>query len=238
MHRVIHAKRLFVVAAHPDDDTIGCGGTMAAIAASGGEIEVAYLTDGSRSHPGSRRFPPEDVAAIREREAVASLAQLGVRRAPIFFRTTDSLLGTLDRAAHAVLVDRLAEHLRSFGPDTVLAPWRRDPHGDHVAASTIAREALAAARVVARYAEYGVWLSINGVATDHPREGEAACESVALTPGALCAKRRALDAHRSQRTTLIDDDPAGFRITDELAERWLGPEERFFSPAEGTSEIC
>ena len=44
------------------------------------------------------------------------------------------------------------------------------------------------------------------------------------------AKRRALAAHVSQMTDLIDDDPTGFRLSPEFIERATGPVERYFEP--------
>jgi LmbE family N-acetylglucosaminyl deacetylase len=227
-------RRIFVVAAHPDDDTIGCGGTIAMAAEAGAAVRVAYLTDGSRSHPGSRRFSAADVAAMREVEAANALAALGVAEVPYFFRLPDSALGSLDASTRSTVVSTLSDLFRAFGPELVLAPWQRDPHPDHVAAATIARLAFEAACVPgSAFAGYDVWLSIRGDSCDAPQPGEAMRSTVDLHPRARIAKRRALFAHRSQTSDLIDDDPTGFRITAELAERWLGPQEHFFFPIRG-----
>jgi LmbE family N-acetylglucosaminyl deacetylase len=227
-------RRVFVVAAHPDDDTIGCGGMLAMACERGAAVRVAYLTDGSRSHPGSRRFSSADVAAMREIEAADALAELGIAEAPYFFREPDSALGSLDAGARTRVVSRLTELLRSFAPELVLAPWERDPHPDHIAAAAIARLAFETARVPgSAFAGYDVWLSIRGTVLDAPQPGEAMRSTVELSESARIAKRRALFAHRSQTSDLIDDDPAGFRITEELADRWLGPTEHFFFPIRG-----
>jgi LmbE family N-acetylglucosaminyl deacetylase len=207
---------------------------MAMASEAGAAVRVAYLTDGSRSHPGSRRFSAADVAAIREVEAANALAELGVASEPYFFRLPDSALGSLDPDVRAGVVSNLSELFRSFGPELVLAPWQRDPHPDHVAAATIARLAFESARVPgSAFAGYDVWLSIRGDFRDVPQPGEAMRSTVELDPRARVAKRRALFAHRSQTSDLIDDDPTGFRITEELAERWLGPHEHFLFPIRG-----
>jgi LmbE family N-acetylglucosaminyl deacetylase len=225
---VTEAARLFVVAAHPDDDVIGCGGTMAMTAARGDLVRVTYLTDGSRSHPGSRRFPPTEIAKIRALEACAALVELGVQAAPEFYALPDSALGEIGIDRTRETIERLAAAMRAFAPDVVVAPWRRDPHPDHMAAADLAARAFGEAAIDATFAGYDVWLSIRGDAADRPGAGETIVESVALTPPARAAKRRALFAHRSQTSDLIDDDPEGFRISAELAERWLGPSETFF----------
>jgi LmbE family N-acetylglucosaminyl deacetylase len=219
-------QRLFVVAAHPDDDVIGCGGLIACVAAAGGAVVVAYLSDGSRSHPGSTRYPPAAVAAMREAEARAALRILGVRETPLFFAAVDGTLGDLEPAPRNALVERLANAIATFTPDLVLAPWRRDPHPDHVAAAALTSDALARLGSAARFGGYEVWVRIRGTPEEHPQPHEATAHELPLGPETLERKRRALLAHRSQTTALIDDAPAGFRIGDTLLERWLVPIER------------
>jgi LmbE family N-acetylglucosaminyl deacetylase len=231
-------RRVLVVAAHPDDDAIGCGGTMAMVSAAGGTVCVAYLTDGSQSHPGSRRFSPADVAAIREHEAVDALEELGVTADPLFFRLPDSELASLAFDERTRVVSRLADFVRSFEPDLILAPWDRDPHPDHMAAAAIARLAVQAALRPVAFAGYDVWLSIRGAADDRPQPGEVTVATVNLSEQARDAKRRALFAHRSQTSDLIDDDPGAFRITGDLAERWLGASETFFFSQAGKVPVC
>ena len=65
---------VLVVSPHPDDDVIGCGGTLARLAERGTPCTVAYVTDGSQSYPGSAAFAPERIARIREAEARQALA--------------------------------------------------------------------------------------------------------------------------------------------------------------------
>ena len=51
-------ERICVVSPHPDDDVLGCGGTLALASANGAALCILYVTDGAASHPGSRAFPP------------------------------------------------------------------------------------------------------------------------------------------------------------------------------------
>jgi len=218
------ASRLFVVAAHPDDDAIGCGGTMSLVARSGGEVQAVYLTDGSRSHPGSRSFTPEAIRDLREREAVEGLAELGVTSAPAFFRLPDSGLATLKPGARSDACRRLSVLIETFRPDLIVAPWRRDPHADHIVAGEMACEAARDAGYCGNFAGYPVWLRIRGSAADRPQPREVREVRIPLDAAAVLAKRRAILAHRSQTTDLIDD-PKGFRIDETLLERWVTPVE-------------
>ena len=223
--------RLAVVAAHPDDDVIGCGGTMAAVARCGGSVDVTFLTDGSRSHPGSTRFPPERVATLREAEARAALEILGVREPPVFLGICDGTLGRLSANDRADAVARLAERFRATRPEVVFLPWRRDPHPDHVAAYEIGIEALGESRAEAAVAEYEVWLPIRGTEDDRPQEGETRIRDVALDFETQARKRSALLAHRTQTSEMIDDDPSGFRIDETHMRSWIAPFERFHEGA-------
>ncbi len=218
-------NRLFVVAAHPDDDTIGCGGTIALVARSGGAVRVAYVSDGSRSHPGSRRFSPARIAMMRAREARASLAILGVREEPLFFGLLDGSLGSLTATDRAPTVERLAREIDAFDADMVLAPWRRDPHPDHMAAAALTSDAISSLARVPHCLSYEVWLPIRGADIDRPTAHEAIVHTISLDADVREQKRRALLAHATQTTGLIDDDPDGFRIDETLLARWTGPRE-------------
>jgi len=69
--------RVVVVAAHPDDETLGAGGLMATAAAAGVEVHLVVCTAGEHSHPSSPTHRPEVLAMRRKdevREALGALA--------------------------------------------------------------------------------------------------------------------------------------------------------------------
>ncbi len=226
-----------VIAPHPDDDAIGCGGTIARLAARGARIHVLYVTDGSASHVKSKRFPPAVLRDRREDEARAALRRLGIRTTPLFLRAPDSGLAALGAAARAELIARVARWITLARADVVFAPWPRDPHPDHVATAEIVAAALPhGGRRPAVYG-YGVWLPVRGDDTDRPGRFEARASEVRLAPHDVERKRAAILEHRSQTGTLIDDDPDGFVIDAALLATWLVPVERFYrlgAPARGT----
>jgi LmbE family N-acetylglucosaminyl deacetylase len=118
--------RLLVLAAHPDDETIGCGGLVALTAASGAEVRVLVATRGEATK-GSPRSP-EDVARSRTREVQAACRLLGAV-APTVLDLPDGALGVEVEALGRVI----AEHVRVFEPDAIALPWFLDGHPDHVA---------------------------------------------------------------------------------------------------------
>ena len=69
-------RRIVLLAAHPDDETLGAGGLLATAAAAGLHIDVLVASDGAASHPDSPTHTPADLAAIRADELRAAVALL------------------------------------------------------------------------------------------------------------------------------------------------------------------
>jgi len=206
--------RTLVVAPHPDDESLGCGGAIALLCRYGVCPAVLFVSDGTGSHPNSRRFPAPALRALREAEACAALSRLGVPAySAVFLAIKDGAVPSAQAQgfAEAVAVCRAA--LERAQPQTVLLPWRRDPHPDHRAVSEIMRAALSASPRAARVLEYLVWAWERAAPDDLPRPGEAQAFRLDITD-VFAAKQQAIDAHQSQVTHLIDDDPQGF---------WLSP---------------
>ncbi len=69
--------RVLVLAAHPDDEVLGVGGTMALLAAAGARLRLVAVTDGEASHPGHP--DPAALAALRAAETADALRALGAQ---------------------------------------------------------------------------------------------------------------------------------------------------------------
>ena len=216
------------VAPHPDDEALGCGGTLALLASQGHRVGVAWVSDGGLSHPNSPSHPRPKLAALREREALNSIRELGLNAANGFFqRLPDGALPFPGDANFGEAVSSAREVLARFEPRTLLLPWRRDPHRDHRASwliwSTAARD-LKLQRL-----EYLVWAFERAAPDEWPREDEA--RAFRLDVGAaLARKRAAIGAHASQVSDLIADDPSAFRLSSEVLahfdtsyESWIVP---------------
>ena len=132
---------VLVLAPHPDDETIGCGGALARHAGRGDEVTVLVATSGEATSGGG-----PDVAAAREAECAAACADLGVPP-PVFLRLPD---GALERHTPELVA---ALRLHGAGAAVVYAPTVLDPHRDHRAANA----ALAAAGLDADVYGYEVW---------------------------------------------------------------------------------
>lgn len=204
--RAITGGCALILAPHPDDESLGCGGLIAASCARGEPPVVAVLTDGAGSHPRSRSHPAPALRALREAETLAAVQCLGL--APdrvVFLRHPDTRAPAAGPAFDAA-VDQVAGLLARAGARALLASWRTDPHCDHEAASLIA--AAAAARAGVPHRAYPVWGR-----TLPPDTAIEPARAVRLDVAAhRAAKRRAILSHCSQWAGLITDDPAGFQM--------------------------
>lgn len=224
----LSACRVLVVAPHPDDETLGCGGLIARLVAAGSLVHTVFVTDGGASHPRSRAWPRSKLAALREREATDALAALGAGNSPrTFLRLCDAAMPPLGTTAFAEARDALAKILAALRPDLVILPWRRDPHCDHRDGWRLAREALRQSGQDPATLEYAIWLEELGAPEDFPVAGEVEEVRVDVGP-AVRAKRSALAAHRSQISDLIEDDPTAFRLRPETIRRLTTGVERFW----------
>jgi LmbE family N-acetylglucosaminyl deacetylase len=123
-----------VIAAHPDDEVLGAGGTIALLAASGARLRLVAVTDGEYSHADL-----VDKAALAQRRVAETAAALGVLGA----QDTEVIrLGLPDTclARHEDELTGLLQELTS-GFGVCLAPWPHDAHADHDAAGRAARRA-------------------------------------------------------------------------------------------------
>ncbi len=145
-------RRLTVIAPHPDDETLGCGGLIVQKRAAGADIWIVFLTDGRTSH--AERMDVDQLIARRRQEGVAAAAVLGVREHRVVF--LDFVDGEL--AAHrAEATRRVAGLLRDVRPEQVFVTSRWDTTPDHVAAGEIMQTAAREVSPgIARY-EYLVW---------------------------------------------------------------------------------
>ena len=202
--------KAMILAPHPDDESLGCGGYIAA--ARQDPPAVVILTDGAASHPGSQAYPPARLAALREAETADALRALGLPAEHLhFMRAADTALPA-EGAAFEVIVTRLAELALAEKCRLIIGPWAEDPHCDHQAGARIA--ASLAARLRLPLWSYPVW----GWLLDHAArvtEARAHGWRLDISPY-LEVKRAAIAAHRSQNGDLITDSPTGFRLPERL----------------------
>lgn len=220
------AGSILVIAPHPDDETLGCGGLIAAAVERGLCVHTVFVTDGGASHPGSPTWSRARLAARRRAEGEEALRRLGAGAMPrTFLDLPDAAMPHPGSAAHEAAVAAIAQILRDLAPDLVALPWRRDPHGDHRAAWRMTMAAIGLWGGAPGVLEYAIWLDELGAPADFPAVGEM--ERVWLAVSGA-AKAHALEAHESQLGRLIRDDPNGFALEPATIARLTGSEEAYW----------
>lgn len=125
--------KLMCVLAHPDDETLGAGGTLARYAAEGVETYLVTATRGERGWFGPAEEYPglEALGKLRETELRQAAEILGLREV-VFL---DYIDGDLDQADPQEATAQIAMHLRRVKPDVVVTfdPFGVYGHPDHVA---------------------------------------------------------------------------------------------------------
>lgn len=115
--------RVLVVAAHPDDEALGCGATIAKWARAGARVQIAFMTDGV----GSRGIAEPGVQAAR-RVAARKAAQILGAAEPVFGDLPDN---RCDGVPLLDIVQDVETLVRQFRPDTVLTHHAGDLNVDH-----------------------------------------------------------------------------------------------------------
>ena len=211
-------RRSLVLAPHPDDEVLGCGGTIAGKVSRGTPVSVAYLTDGRRG----AEAPSAEVGRLREAEAVRAAAELGLTPDRLtFFRFEDGRLADHVQDASAG-VRRLVDALQV---DDLFVPYRREYHADHVAAWRIGSSCLGPGMRLFEYPIwYGPWLwsRLRGrarVAAVSQLADARRAVKVCILPYAE-AKRRALAAHESQVRAFEAQGPWGSEFLGAMNGRY------------------
>jgi N-acetylglucosamine malate deacetylase 2 len=209
------ALRLLVLAAHPDDETIGASALLAKFPCSA----VAYLTDGAPRDPrfwtGGPYTSREDYARMRRKEAAQALEYVGMSDEQV------SWLGGVDQEVASEmpsLAAKLADVLRARMPHVLITHPYEGGHPDHDSASLIAR--LAASQPAESQPE------ILDMTSYHARDGQCATGEflnptseiiVEFSNADQSRKRKMLEAYASQRLVLesFGTDRERFRTAPE-----------------------
>jgi LmbE family N-acetylglucosaminyl deacetylase len=225
LREMLEDRAFIVVAPHPDDESLACGGLIANACEQGLRAKVVIVSDGAGSHPNSKAYPPDRLSALREDEAKQAGAELGLKPEDmLFLRLPDRFVPHQGEEAERAIAS-IADCAREIGAGSLFVSWRHDPHCDHEASYQIAREVQRRAGEI-RLFEYVVWGHTLPPATevDSIRSGFR----IRLDREAQEKKRRAIAAHRSQTTALIGDDPGGFLFSQIDLAHFDRPYEFFF----------
>ncbi|MBV9594276.1 MAG: PIG-L family deacetylase [Actinobacteria bacterium] len=193
----VEVGRVIVVAAHPDDETLGAGGLLAQAGRRGISTVVIVASDGEASHPRSPTIGPAELGRRRRAEVTEAVTLLAPDATVISLGLPDGNL----REHVDELNERIAAELEPGEGHALwlLAPYRDDGHPDHEAAAVAAR--TAARRCPVTYLEYPIWFWHWG----DPDAGEwPDLRRMELEPADREAKGQAIARHVSQTRELSD----------------------------------
>ncbi len=186
-------RQLVVVAAHPDDETLGAGGLLAIAAYSGLSVTVLIATLGEKSHPASSTHTPSELALLRRAEVLAAVGVLAPAAQVRILGLPDGELAGHREELLAAIGDCVD------GPSTLLvSPFVADGHPDHDSIGAVSAHVAGAAGATSL--GYPIWMWHWG----SPEALPAGLVRLDLGPQDVRVKRAALDCHRSQTHPLSD----------------------------------
>ena len=192
---------LVVVAPHPDDETLGLGGTIAELIARGINVMVVSVSDGGAAYPDISRFDQLALERTRRAELDCATAILGVRRL-VRLGLPDGRIAEHEQQ----LAEQLAVMLAAEPPGTwCAATWQGDGHPDHEAVGRAAASAVT--HTAATLVEYPVWMW-HWAEPGDPAVPWTRAASVPLDRQATGRKQNAAQCFRSQFDPPAPDSPA------------------------------
>ena len=247
--RPLSGRTVLAVFAHPDDESLACGGTLARLADAGAHVVVlcaSHGENGSISDPSL--LQDADLATVRVRELREAAAVLGVRDVLVFDHPDGDLRWADVQALRAEIlmaVDRFRpDVVITFGEDGLY--WHLDHVGVHER-TTMAIRSLGADAPPLYYVTLPVGMMADLVAAARARSGAPADASLwGIAPEVFGVdakpptfvvdvrdwvprKMKALHCHRTQ---LGPQSPFAW-IDEDDARRWLGIEQFRRAPTEG-----
>lgn len=219
---IMGAGGVVVLAPHPDDESLGCGGLLCAAAQEGRKVAVIAVTDGRKSHPSSPSVDATTLARLRAAELRAAVQALHPDIAIHSLGFHDCDIADVPPASDAAVAAILSV-VDATRATALLTAWRGDPHKDHVATAALARQA-AAQRPDVRVWSYPVWGRFSGTGT-HFRVRILRFDTAPYR----AAKTVAIACYRSQMTRLISDDPQGFLMAPAMQAHFIDHPEVFLA---------
>ena len=217
------AETAFIVlAAHPDDESLGAGGLMARLHGLGAEVRVLLCTAGEASHPDSPSTTPEQLAGVRLHEFAGALGRLVPDAAWRYLGLPDGKLASHRDQVQAAIREAAAS--TGCPPDRVVlvAPYRNDGHTDHDALGSAAAEAAAASSF--GLLEYPVWYWLWAGPEDPAWHSWL---RLPLSPAEQQAKAQAMAAHTSQVRALSDQPGDEVLLPPAFLQHFSRPWETF-----------
>jgi LmbE family N-acetylglucosaminyl deacetylase len=220
----LSARRVIVVAPHPDDEVLGAGGLIQVALSREIPVLIVAVTDGEASHPRSEVTMHRDLGALRAKETFEALQRLGWENPRItHLHLPDGKIsqrrGSLD--------EQLAKIIEP--EDLCVAPWRNDGHPDHDACGESAIEVSRAAGATALGYLVWAWHWAEPDSSDIPW---SYCRRLDLARRACARKRWATASFGSQTRSLGPDLNDAAVLPPPILRRFWRPYEVYIDSAE------
>ncbi|MGC4006359.1 MAG: PIG-L deacetylase family protein [Pirellulales bacterium] len=179
-------EEILVIAPHPDDESLGCGGTIAMLTALGKSVDVVLMTRGEWGVAGTPSDDPSEavrLANTREAEVRAACRVLGVRDV-VFLSGRDCRTHQQSELVDELITIAAARHYRR-----AFVCWPADRHTDHRATFRWFQQALRHAPTIGSVWLYEVWSPLEP-------------NTIVPIDAYVDAKRAAIAEHRSQLEVL------------------------------------
>ena len=122
-------NRVLVIAAHPDDDILGCGGTLSKFKSRGSEVKVVFIAEGTTCRFINSELTEEAKIEIKKREsyAISALEVLGIQDVHFY----NLPCGRLDQQPIIEINKIIEKEIGEFKPDTIMTHSAVDANSDH-----------------------------------------------------------------------------------------------------------
>lgn len=188
-------NRILVIAPHPDDETLGCGGLILQARELGRQVRIVIVSDGAQGSTASAQ-PTPNLVKTRQQEALCATSRLGIdANAVIFLNLPD---GALSSCASELDL-KLSEQISAFLPDLILSPYEKENHPDHraIAESVNRLRKTHANTMECRWVEYPVWFWPRGAWRFLLNPNRSQLTKLGITH-VKDKKKQALEAYQSQ----------------------------------------
>ena len=118
-------KKILVISAHPDDDALGCGGTIAKFSEEKSDVFVIYFTDGVSARLKNKNIKKEILC--RRKNSIQAAKILGIKKC-FFFSYPDN---KLDKAPLLEITQKIEKIINQIKPEIVITHSEHDLNIDH-----------------------------------------------------------------------------------------------------------
>jgi len=214
----IRGKTIMVFSPHPDDEILGCGGTIIKKKRAGANVKIIFMTDGCRSH--QHLISKKKMRIIRSNEALRAGQMIGIKDEDIVFLKFEDgrLINNQIKALHKVL-----GLLSEFRPDEIFIPHRKELPPDHFSTNLIVKSALNIYGRQVKIFEFPVWLCCHWPFVNRPYKLNQGifrtfvqslvcnyflikdCRFFINISDVVGMKKKAMERYESQMTKLVQD---------------------------------